>query len=112
MERDVIAVGPNAPLHQAAWILVEHGVPGLPVVDMSNRVLGVVNEQDLITRLGERPGRPWWRRCPDADDAAREYRRATFTTTIIKNRTSMGAARGASRATRSLRWSARPWKRS
>lgn len=80
MERDVVSIGPDTAVHQAAWILAEHGLPGLPVVDMSERPLGVVSEQDLVVRLGARPRGPWWHLIVDPDALAREYRRAVGTT--------------------------------
>jgi CBS domain-containing protein len=80
MERDVVSIGPDTAVHQAAWILAEHGLSGLPVVDMSERLLGVVSEQDLVVRLASRPRRPWWHLVVDADALAREYRRGAGTT--------------------------------
>jgi len=80
MERDVVCVGPDTAVHQAAWILVAHGLSGLPVVDMSERVLGVVTEQDLVVRLGSRPRSPWRHLFVETDEAAREYRRVVGTT--------------------------------
>jgi len=80
MEHDVVCVGPDTAVHQAAWILVEHALSGLPVVDMSERVLGVVNEQDLVVRLRSRPRRPWWHLFAETDEPALEYGRVVGTT--------------------------------
>ena len=48
MTRDVVTVGPEAPLRDVARILVEHGISGLPVTSASRRLLGVVSEADIL----------------------------------------------------------------
>jgi CBS domain-containing protein len=51
MTTDPPTIAPNAPLHILAATMVEHGVTGLPVVDDSRRLLGLVTESDLLHRL-------------------------------------------------------------
>jgi len=76
MTRDVITVGLETPVRQAARRLLVQGVPGLVVVDANDRVAGVLTEQDLVVRLGPRRQRPWWNVFVDHDRLAREYQGA------------------------------------
>ncbi len=50
MTREVVAVLPGASLKQAAHLLVEHRISGLPVVDSCGHVLGVVSEADIMLK--------------------------------------------------------------
>jgi CBS domain-containing protein len=50
MTRDVVTVPPGATLKDAARLLVEHRVSGLPVVDNEDHVLGVVTEADVLRK--------------------------------------------------------------
>lgn len=50
MTREVLTVPPGASLKQAAHLLVEHRISGLPVVDNESRVLGVVSEADVLPK--------------------------------------------------------------
>ena len=59
MTRDVITVRPEMPVHQAARLLVFHGVSGLPVVDEGGHVVGVVTEGDLILRQEPQERSSW-----------------------------------------------------
>jgi CBS domain-containing protein len=49
MRSDVPVVSPNATIGETARILVEHGVPGVAVVE-NNKVIGIITEADLIAR--------------------------------------------------------------
>lgn len=81
MTKDVITVGPKASVHEAARLLADHGISGLPVVDDDGRVVGIVSEGDLIIRQKPRPRLPWWRVFFDGAEAlAREYQKAAGTT--------------------------------
>jgi CBS domain-containing protein len=51
MATEVATTAPNAPLHAVAATMVERGVTGLPVVDGSCGLLGLVTESDLLHRL-------------------------------------------------------------
>ena len=76
MTPDVIAVGPDAPIHKAARLMVDHGVSGLPVVDERGAVVGIISEGDLIVRQKGLERRPWWKLFfDDAEALAREYQK-------------------------------------
>ena len=49
MTSEVITVAPSASLRDAASLLVEHGISGVPVVD-AGRLVGVISESDLIVK--------------------------------------------------------------
>jgi len=77
MTKDVITVSPKTPIHEAAGLMVDHGVSGLPVVDDAGSVVGIVSEGDLILREKPRERAPWWRLFfGDAERLAREYQKA------------------------------------
>ena len=81
MTRDVITVVPQTPIHEAARLMVDHGVSGLPVVDEQGKLVGVLSEGDLILRQRARPRLPWWRTFfQEGERLAREYQKATGTT--------------------------------
>lgn len=48
MSREVVTVTPGASLKDAAELLVENGISGLPVVDSEGGVIGVLSEGDLL----------------------------------------------------------------
>lgn len=50
MTRDVICVSPETSVETLAELMIERGFSGAPVVDASNRVLGVVSKTDLVRR--------------------------------------------------------------
>lgn len=50
MTRDVKTVRPDASLKEAAAVLSELGVSGLPVVDDEGAVLGVISEADILAK--------------------------------------------------------------
>ena len=52
MSRDVISVHPDSTLSEVAKIMAEHKFNGLPVVDESNLLVGIVTEYDLISGSG------------------------------------------------------------
>lgn len=57
MSRDVIAIGPEAPLHEALQLLRRHHIKALPVTDERARVLGIVTQTDLLDKtLWDRAG--------------------------------------------------------
>lgn len=64
MRRTVVTVRPDTPLRDVARILVEHGISGVPVVDRSGGVVGVVSEADFVLKeqgLPERRRGPLFR---------------------------------------------------
>jgi len=56
MTRDAIAIRTHADIHEAARLLSEHRISGLPVVDEESVVLGVVTEADILSMTGMEKG--------------------------------------------------------
>ncbi len=50
MTKNVITVEPSTPLSTLAATLVEHEISGVPVVDKSGVLFGIVTENDLISQ--------------------------------------------------------------
>ena len=50
MTSPVLTIRQEAPLKQAASILSEHRISGLPVLDADRRVVGVLSEEDIIRK--------------------------------------------------------------
>jgi CBS domain-containing protein len=50
MTEGVLSVTPGASLREAATVLVEHRVSGLPVVDDMGEVVGVLSETDIVMK--------------------------------------------------------------
>ena len=48
MTASVVTVRPDAPVKEAARLLVEHRISALPVVEESGKLVGIVSEADLI----------------------------------------------------------------
>lgn len=48
MTRRVITVRPDTPVHEAARLMFTNRVGGLPVIDASGRVVGIISDGDLI----------------------------------------------------------------
>lgn len=61
MTRDVIAVRPETPLKEVARLMTTYGVSGVPVIDETGGVLGIVSEADFLIKgrgpEGEHKGR-------------------------------------------------------
>ena len=66
MTKQVLTVKPHVSVREVAALLSEHGISGVPVVEDSGRVVGIVSEGDLLhrTEIGteRRPQRrrSWW----------------------------------------------------
>src|SRR5271165_2271764 len=62
MTSEVISVDENATVPSVARVLAERGISAVPVVDSSNRVIGMVSEGDLLHRAetGTERRRSWW----------------------------------------------------
>ena len=56
MTRKVVSVAPTAPIEEAARLMVEHRIGGLPVTDMSGAVIGVITETDIFKTFVEMLG--------------------------------------------------------
>ena len=48
MTKDVITVSPDMTVKDAANMLFERNISGLPVVDSENRIVGMITEKDII----------------------------------------------------------------
>jgi CBS-domain-containing membrane protein len=55
MTDDVVSVTADTPLKTLAELIVTHRVSGLPVVDQSGKVVGVVSEFDLLAKVAAGP---------------------------------------------------------
>lgn len=50
MTHNVVSVQPDTTVVEAAQLMLQHGISGLPVVDRNNHVVGIVTEGDLLRR--------------------------------------------------------------
>jgi CBS domain-containing protein len=50
MTRQVVTVGPDTPLIEAAKLMLKHRIGGLPVVDAGKTLVGIVTEGDFLHR--------------------------------------------------------------
>jgi CBS-domain-containing membrane protein len=63
MTQPVISIAPDCSLSDAAHLLVTHRISGLPIVDESNKLLGIITEADFLRALGvpsHHPGHHLW----------------------------------------------------
>lgn len=62
MTRKVITVAPDTSIADAARLMLEHHVSGLPVVNSAGTLVGIVTERDLLRRqeTGTQRKRPRW----------------------------------------------------
>jgi acetoin utilization protein AcuB len=51
MTRQVVTIGDRAPVTDAAALLIERKIGGLPVTDAAGRLLGIITETDLLKAL-------------------------------------------------------------
>jgi CBS domain-containing protein len=58
MTTGAATVRPDASLAEAARILIDHRISGLPVVDASGKLVGIVTEHDFLRK--ENGSRPRW----------------------------------------------------
>lgn len=79
MTRDVISIGPDATVVEAAKLMIDRRISGVPVID-GERLAGIVSEGDLVHRaeIGTaEQGRSWWLRLlAGAGSLAEEYTRS------------------------------------
>jgi CBS domain-containing protein len=50
MTRELVTIGPDATVLQAARLMLQHRISGLPVVDAGGNLVGVVSEGDFLRR--------------------------------------------------------------
>jgi acetoin utilization protein AcuB len=48
MTRPVVATTPDAPLAEAAMLMVNHKIGGMPVVDSEQQLVGIITESDIF----------------------------------------------------------------
>jgi len=53
MTTDVMSIGPEESIHDAAAILAEYHISGLPVVDEQNKVIGIISSSDIVKFSGQ-----------------------------------------------------------
>ena len=53
MTHEVITIGPDASIHDAARLLSEYNISGVPVVDDAGRMIGIITEADLLGKEGK-----------------------------------------------------------
>ncbi len=58
MSTGAATIRPEASLADAAWLLTQHRISGLPVVDAGGELVGVITENDFLRRSDGR--RPRW----------------------------------------------------
>src|SRR5208283_1223633 len=62
MTRNVIAIRADEPVLKAARLMLQNRISGLPVVDASGKLAGIVTEGDFLRRgeIGTQRKRPKW----------------------------------------------------
>jgi len=58
MAHRVVTVAPDAPILDAARLMLDHKISGLPVVDATGRVVGIISEPDLLRQRDGGEGKP------------------------------------------------------
>jgi CBS domain-containing protein len=79
MTRQVITIGADASIVDAADIMLRHHISGLPVVDAAGRLVGIISEGDFIRRAEtgtERKRGRWLTFLVSADRIAAEFMHA------------------------------------
>jgi CBS domain-containing protein len=61
MTPQVITVHPETSVQEAARLMSTNHISGLPVIDASGRVVGMISDGDVILRQRRPKIRPWWR---------------------------------------------------
>ena len=63
MTPSVVTATPDMTIHDAAMLFVDNHIGGMPVVDATGTVVGIVSHRDLLHRVEngtDRRKRPWW----------------------------------------------------
>lgn len=63
MSSRVVTIAEGATVNEAAELMLKHRISGLPVVDCSGKLVGIISEGDLLRRVevGTERTQPWWR---------------------------------------------------
>jgi CBS domain-containing protein len=48
MSQNPITISPTATIGEAAWLMLEYKVSGLPVVDKAGNIVGIITESDIF----------------------------------------------------------------
>jgi CBS domain-containing protein len=48
MSQNPITISPNATIGEAAWLMLEYKISGLPVVDKAGGIVGIITESDIF----------------------------------------------------------------
>lgn len=48
MTKEVITIGPEVTLAEAIKVLIEHKISGMPVVNASGEMVGIISEKDIL----------------------------------------------------------------
>jgi CBS domain-containing protein len=59
MTAGLITITPDASIADAAQTLLDHEITGLPVVDNTMNLLGILSEKDILKLLDNGPAQPW-----------------------------------------------------
>ncbi len=51
MSRGVVTVQQGTPLYKAADVMVQHNISSVPIVDMDNKLIGILTESDFLSAL-------------------------------------------------------------
>jgi CBS domain-containing protein len=51
MTREVVSIGPDALISEAARLMIDKGVNRLPVLDRDKKLVGIVTRGDLVSPL-------------------------------------------------------------
>ncbi len=75
MTTSVITTGPDTPVAEVAALLLENRISGVPIVDHTGDMLGIVTEGDLVRRPDIGTGRQpsWWLRIVGDPNQAQTY---------------------------------------
>ena len=83
MTTAMVTIGPDTAVHDLAKLLSERGISGVPVVDLDNRLVGIISEGDLLHRAEtgterrtERRRSRWLDTFASDQEAARDYVKA------------------------------------
>lgn len=93
MTTGAATVRPDAPLAEAARVMVEYRISGLPVVDAAGRLVGIITESDFLRRPDG--GRERWisvlLRGDDARITAKELQGRRVEEVMTRNPVTVGA---------------------
>ena len=62
MTRNVVTIGPEATVAEAAELMAQYDVSALPVIDAHEQLVGIISEADLMRRdeIGTQADYRWW----------------------------------------------------